>query len=694
ANFKISLDSTGTVNDVSARILDSVNCVDPFSGSIRFEHPTIIQDSTYQILYTRANDPQISVLVTATQDGQLDLDSLQVGTYVDFSILDFFGCLLNTPNNEIDLLRSSNLPTPIIIANEPFCAGESAILSTLNDTTLQYEWSDPKGQFFTGSSLVLENLSSEQSGTYTLSASNDQGCESEISLFDLAVEVVPNDFLVDTSVCANGFQIVLPGGLENIIWSDGTEGRVKNFIQSGRYNFTAQTSTGCITRDTFTIGLIQTLNDVLPDTSICEKSFTTMLPAELLNITWENGSTEPERTFDQEGTYSFSAETSSGCPVEDEFRLRLFLEPEDFIPDTTACANSFQVVLPMNFANINWNDGTNSKVKNFIQSGNYAFTAQTGIGCPISDTFNLALIPVPEDLLPDTSICDKSFTTTLPADLQNIVWDDGSTRLERRFNEEGIYSVSVEAPSGCIIEDEFRLQLFLVPEDIIADTSVCANSFQIALPIDFVNITWNDGDDSNIKNLIQGGTYDFMAQTQNGCAVADTFSVELIPVPEVVLPDTFLVTECVATSFPEVNLDNLNYDIRWTADNGLILSCDNCPAPSINAEQSGVLGLRLSSSTSGCIVQTSSYVSVQSNYQIYIPNAFSPNFDGVNDGFTIYGKNNNTLIESMEIFTRWGDRIFFKENFPANDPDAGWNGQSTSGDLFDGAVYVYRITVQ
>ncbi|MDX1942548.1 MAG: gliding motility-associated C-terminal domain-containing protein [Saprospiraceae bacterium] len=77
-------------------------------------------------------------------------------------------------------------------------------------------------------------------------------------------------------------------------------------------------------------------------------------------------------------------------------------------------------------------------------------------------------------------------------------------------------------------------------------------------------------------------------------------------------------------------------------------------------------------------------------YQVYVPNAFSPNDDGSNDHFTIFGGDDLVLIKNLQIFNRWGDMIFQQKAFAPNEPSNGWNGQSNGKPVQNG-VYVYKV---
>lgn len=75
-------------------------------------------------------------------------------------------------------------------------------------------------------------------------------------------------------------------------------------------------------------------------------------------------------------------------------------------------------------------------------------------------------------------------------------------------------------------------------------------------------------------------------------------------------------------------------------------------------------------------------------YDLYIPNAFSPNGDGVNDVFTVYGREDLIELQSIHIYDRWGDRVFTGNKKTTLEWD-GRNGQS----VVDGGIYAYLVEV-
>jgi gliding motility-associated-like protein len=94
----------------------------------------------------------------------------------------------------------------------------------------------------------------------------------------------------------------------------------------------------------------------------------------------------------------------------------------------------------------------------------------------------------------------------------------------------------------------------------------------------------------------------------------------------------------------------------------------------------------------GCVTKDELTIFVICNNEnIFIPNTFSPNGDGMNDLFYVRGRG-LTKIRSIKIFNRWGQQIFTQNNVIANDTGAGWDG-TFKGQPLSPEVYIYMVEV-
>ena len=166
-----------------------------------------------------------------------------------------------------------------------------------------------------------------------------------------------------------------------------------------------------------------------------------------------------------------------------------------------------------------------------------------------------------------------------------------------------------------------------------------------------------------------------------GCSASDTVWVEVWPAPEVhagpdQAVDFFESTLLQGSVFGAVAFE-------WSPSDGL--SCSDCLQPILEGPEAPLAFQLLAVSEEGCIGSDSVFVDVFA--PAFVPNAFTPNNDGVNDVFRVAGEHLRGY--QLEIFDRWGNLVFFSE-----DPQEVWlgNDQIQSGDHFlpDG-VYNWRL---
>lgn len=91
---------------------------------------------------------------------------------------------------------------------------------------------------------------------------------------------------------------------------------------------------------------------------------------------------------------------------------------------------------------------------------------------------------------------------------------------------------------------------------------------------------------------------------------------------------------------------------------------------------------------SGCTDTTAQFLDVLPEVRYFLPNAFTPNGDGFNDGFRGNGVMEGATEFNLSIWNRYGERLF-----ETNDPDYAWNGRKdNNGDLAPQGVYIVVVT--
>lgn len=138
--------------------------------------------------------------------------------------------------------------------------------------------------------------------------------------------------------------------------------------------------------------------------------------------------------------------------------------------------------------------------------------------------------------------------------------------------------------------------------------------------------------------------------------------------------------------------DSIFVNYQWYIGDRLI--CDNCPELEVFPDTPTIYTVRADDGL--CIGQDEIEVKVrivEADRKVFIPNAFTPNGDLLNDRATVYGGPSLVSIKQLDIYNRWGQLVFRQNNFPPNDNSTGWDG-TQQGELAPIGVYTYVAQVE
>ncbi len=183
--------------------------------------------------------------------------------------------------------------------------------------------------------------------------------------------------------------------------------------------------------------------------------------------------------------------------------------------------------------------------------------------------------------------------------------------------------------------------------------------------------------------------YQVIGKDNNNCFF-DTAYVPVIvyPYPQITLEEqkTVIVGNSV-TLQPVLSSDVKS--INWSP--ATWLSCVNCPNPVSTPKQTIQYKLQVANE-GGCVTEDAiTLFVVCGGENVFLPNTFSPNGDGINDVFYPGGKG-VSYIKRLFIYNRWGEEVFKQLAFYTNDISKGWNGMY-KGTPANEDVFVYVIDV-
>jgi len=111
----------------------------------------------------------------------------------------------------------------------------------------------------------------------------------------------------------------------------------------------------------------------------------------------------------------------------------------------------------------------------------------------------------------------------------------------------------------------------------------------------------------------------------------------------------------------------------------------------INPDQGGNFKI-VAIDTNGCIKEYPLYILLDLNDQLYYPNVFSPNADGVNDLWNIHMGSAYTA-GSLYVYDRWGAQVYAMPPSEIGNPKHGWNGQYQGKNCPPG-VYIFQALLR
>ena len=201
------------------------------------------------------------------------------------------------------------------------------------------------------------------------------------------------------------------------------------------------------------------------------------------------------------------------------------------------------------------------------------------------------------------------------------------------------------------------------------------------------------GDESVLHNIPPGETHRLIIQDARECRLEQDFTMPVEFEKMVDLPNILEINLGSKKEIPtELLIPNtLLANVRWSP--GDHLSCVNCLNPEVQAREEHVYTIHVFD-IFGCSDEASIKILVDRSVDLYVPNAFSPNGDGLNDHLLVFG--NEAQIKRvllLQIYDRWGNLLYEAKDFPINDETTGWDG-AFRGKRMNAGSYVYQVQLE
>lgn len=253
-----------------------------------------------------------------------------------------------------------------------------------------------------------------------------------------------------------------------------------------------------------------------------------------------------------------------------------------------------------------------------------------------------------------------------------------------------LHTITAPPPITFVLDTITPIQCFGFSTVVTLDTVFGGNPGSYAYSVNGAQPT-----DISFPANVFAGTYPIEVFDSRNCSIDSFFtvtqpnpvSINIDPVIEVELGDSVQLRPQFNPGGVPINPDS----IFW--EPAEFLSCDRCPDPIVRpfADQFYTI---TAYDINGCPGFAEVLIEVDKNRNIFLPNAFSPNGDGVNDEFRVFTGVGVQKVNYVHIFDRWGNILYADTDIEPNISGIPtWDG-FYKGKPLDPGVFIYLVEVE
>jgi len=326
-----------------------------------------------------------------------------------------------------------------------------------------------------------------------------------------------------------------------------------------------------------------------------------------------------------------------------------------------------------------------------------------GNGCANTDSTNITINAISDAGLPAIGpLCINAVPTQI-----NPTTAGGSFSGGTYINSTGLFDpglaiigqnkvvYSITNAAGCISSDSIEVQVLAIPTN-----TILLNPHEGCEPLGVFVSSERAGGEDSVVWFVNGeritdkynffGTYDrgtyqvrFNVYGLNGCNIQLDTSFAVFPKP--VADFTYAPTE-IYISDPDVQFTDRSTAnvVAWNWDFGDAQTSGDENPNHLYADAGEYLVKLFVTSDQGCLDTAEQTLIIKDEILLFIPNAISPNNDGINDVFRVVGLGYTHI--DITIYNRWGEQIYTSDDF--TEWDATYKGEKVQMGAY---VYIMNI---
>ncbi|MGR6088235.1 MAG: T9SS type B sorting domain-containing protein [Arcticibacter sp.] len=685
----VSISQPSSALSLSSSQTIPVSCTGGSNGSIDLT----VNGGTQPYNYTWSNG--------ATNE---DISGLSTGTYT-VTVVDANGCTSNLSVNISQPQNALSLSTSSLSNVDCFGGSNGNIdLNVAGGTSPYiYLWSN-------GS--VSEDLNGITAGTYTVSVVDANGCDGTATVtINQPANALTNTVSVTQQVnCFNGndgsVDLTVSGGTQPYAyaWSNGSTNQDLTGLAAGVYTVLITDQNGCQDSATITISQPQDSLSTSITSSQQVSCFNGVNGSIDLSIaggtlpysyTWSNGAITEDLSGLAAGTYTVSVSDANGCT---SVLTTTLTQPLDSLSIQTASTQNIACfgdstgtidlsviggTAPYQYM---WSNGSSTEDLSNLQAGLYTVTVTDVNGCTSNQSVQLSQPSTQLSVSGSTTVADclnnvGGNITISPAGgttPYSYNWSTGSTSQNINNLPSSTYTVTITDANGCtamtdfvIAESSYLLVQITSDEICVGDSAVLSVSVSVPATYQwYYNSSPIAGATNNFFITYAQGFYKCEVNSVCGIVMSDSVEISVRSLSGTSISSNQII--CPPETVDLIATGGTTY--QWSP--ATYISDPNSSNPTVYPRETTVYSV-LVTDDFGCKTTMSVEVAVVCD-TLLIPNGYSPNGDGVNDGYVIEGIENfpgNILY----IYNRWGNLIYKARDYQNN-----WTGECNVSGVYYG----------
>ncbi|MEO8771513.1 MAG: ice-binding family protein [Ferruginibacter sp.] len=424
------------------------------------------------------------------------------------------------------LVTVNPLPVPTISANGPltFCNGGSVVLTASSGSS--YLWS-------TGA--TTPNITVTESGSYSVSVTNDAGCTATSAATTVTVNPNPTASISaggPITFCAGGSVVLTASSGSSYLWSTGATTPNIAVTESGSYSVSVTNAAGCAGASASTVVTVNPNPTVSISAngplSFCTGGSVILTASPGSSYAWSNGATTQNITVTTGGIYTVTVTNANGCAgTSAPVTVTISTGTTPVISANgplTFCTGGSVILSATSSSGYLWSNGATTQSITVSASGNYSVTT-TGACGGTSATTVVTVNPNPTATISvngPVNFCQGGSVILTASSGSSYLWSTGATTASISVTATGSYSVTVTNANGCT-QLSAATSVLVNPNPVATisangATNFCQGGSVILTASSGNSYLWSTGATTASITVTASGNYSVTVTNANNCS--------------------------------------------------------------------------------------------------------------------------------------------------------------------------------